>query len=108
MVKLASRILDTKAGHFDPSEFKDEFEWELRKVVKRKAAGKTIEAPEREERPSNVVDLMEALRQCPRQACRRTQVIILGKKNETSIPENAVKGTRTQARRLTAPSLAPR
>jgi non-homologous end joining protein Ku len=63
MIKLASHILDTKAGHFDPSDFKDEFELELRKLVKRKAAGKTIEAPEREERPSNVVNLMEALRQ---------------------------------------------
>ena len=63
MVSLASHILDTKAGHFDASQFKDEFEAELRKLVKRKAAGKTIETPEREERPSNVVDLMEALRQ---------------------------------------------
>jgi DNA end-binding protein Ku len=63
MISLASHILDTKSGHFDPSQFKDEFELELRKLVKRKAAGKTIEAPEREERPSNVVDLMEALRQ---------------------------------------------
>lgn len=63
MVRLAAHILDTKAGHFDPSAFKDEFELELRKLVKRKAAGKTIEAPEREERPSNVVDLMDALRQ---------------------------------------------
>jgi DNA end-binding protein Ku len=63
MVKLASHILDTKAGHFDASQFKDEFETELRKLVKRKAAGKAIEAPKREERPSNVVDLMEALRQ---------------------------------------------
>lgn len=63
MVKLASHILDTKAGHFDPSDFKDAFESELRKLVKKKAAGKTIEAPEREERPSNVVDLMDALKQ---------------------------------------------
>jgi uncharacterized membrane protein YeaQ/YmgE (transglycosylase-associated protein family) len=63
MVSLASHILETKAGHFDPSQFKDEFETELRKLVKRKAARKTIEAPGREERPSNVVDLMEALRQ---------------------------------------------
>jgi DNA end-binding protein Ku len=63
MLKLASHILDTTAGHFDPSGFKDEFELELRKLVKRKATGKTIEMPEREERPSNVVDLMEALRQ---------------------------------------------
>jgi DNA end-binding protein Ku len=63
MLKLASHILDTKEGHFDPSHFKDEYETELKKLVKRKAAGKTIEAPERQERPSNVVDLMEALRQ---------------------------------------------
>jgi DNA end-binding protein Ku len=63
MLSLASHILDTKAGHFDPSQFQDEFELELRKLVKRKASGKTIEAPEREERPSNVIDLMEALRQ---------------------------------------------
>jgi non-homologous end joining protein Ku len=31
--------------------------------VKRKASGKTIELPEREERPSNVVSLMDALKQ---------------------------------------------
>jgi DNA end-binding protein Ku len=46
MVSLASHILDSKAGHFDPGKFKDEFELALRKLVKRKAAGKTIEAPE--------------------------------------------------------------
>jgi DNA end-binding protein Ku len=63
MVSLAAHILDTKAGRFDPAKFKDEFELALRKLVKKKAAGKTIKAPEREERPSNVVDLMEALRQ---------------------------------------------
>lgn len=63
MLKLASHILDTKAGHFDPSEFKDEFETELKKLVKRKAAGKTIEPAEQQKRQSNVVDLMEALRQ---------------------------------------------
>jgi len=62
MISLASHILDGKSGHFDPSQFKDEFETELRKLVKRKAAGKPIERPGREDRPSNVVDLMEALR----------------------------------------------
>jgi DNA end-binding protein Ku len=63
MVSLASHILDTKAGHFDPSKFTDEFETELKKLVKRKAAGKPIEYEEPAERPSNVVNLMEALRQ---------------------------------------------
>jgi Ku protein len=63
MLKLAAHILDTKAGHFDPSEFTDEFETELEKLVKRKVAGKPIEYEEAAERPSNVVNLMEALRQ---------------------------------------------
>jgi DNA end-binding protein Ku len=63
MVSLASHILDTKAGHFDPSQFKDDFENSLRKLVKRKAAGKPIAAPEEKKRPSHVIDLMEALRQ---------------------------------------------
>ena len=40
MVSLASHILDTKAGHFDPAKFKDEFELALRKLVKRKAAAR--------------------------------------------------------------------
>jgi len=63
MIELAGHILDTKAAHFDPSKFKDEYEDALRKLVKRKAAGKTIETAEPEERPSNVINLMDALKQ---------------------------------------------
>ena len=63
MIELASHILERKAGRFDASQFKDEYELALRKLVKRKAAGKTIEPPaEKDDRP-NVIDLMEALRQ---------------------------------------------
>ena len=63
MIELAGHILDTKAAHFDPSKFKDEYEDALRKLVKRKAAGKTIETAEPEERPTNVINLMDALKQ---------------------------------------------
>jgi Ku protein len=63
MIELATHILDTKAAHFAPSKFKDEYEDALKKLVKRKAAGKPIEVAEKEERPSNVVSLMDALRQ---------------------------------------------
>jgi len=62
MIKLAEHILDTKAAHFDPKKFNDRYETALRKLVKRKASGKKIEEPEPEEKPSNVVSLMEALR----------------------------------------------
>jgi DNA end-binding protein Ku len=63
MIELASHILDTKAAHFDPSKFKDEYENALKTLVKRKAAGKKIKAPEREDQPDNVINLMDALKQ---------------------------------------------
>jgi DNA end-binding protein Ku len=62
MVELASHILDTKAAHFDPNKFKDEYEDALKALVRRKAAGKPIKAAEPEQRPSNVVSLMDALK----------------------------------------------
>jgi Ku protein len=63
MIELASHILDSKAAHFDPSKFKDEYENALKTLVKRKAAGKPVKVTEREERPDNVINLMDALRQ---------------------------------------------
>src|SRR3954463_6419137 len=42
MIELASHILDTKAAHFDPSQFKDEYEDALKALVRRKASGKPI------------------------------------------------------------------
>ena len=62
MVELAGHILDTKAAHFDPSKFKDEYETALKTLVKRKAAGKPIKAAEPEEKPDNVISLMDALK----------------------------------------------
>jgi len=74
MIELASHILDTKAAHFVPSKFKDEYEDALRKLVRRKAAGKPIEAAEPKPRESNVINLMDALRQSVkgRSSARRT------------------------------------
>src|SRR6201990_3771526 len=63
MVNLAGHILKTKATHFDPKKFKDEYEDALKKLVRRKASGKVIEAPEREEKSDNVVSLMDALKE---------------------------------------------
>jgi Ku protein len=62
MVELAGHILHTKASHFDPSKFKDEYEDALKALVRRKASGKTIKMPEREEKPDNVINLMDALK----------------------------------------------
>jgi DNA end-binding protein Ku len=62
MLDLAEHILETAAGHFDPRKFNDQYELELRKLVKRKAAGHKIEAPKPTEGGGKVIDLMEALR----------------------------------------------
>ena len=74
MVDLAAHILDTKASKFDPQKFKDKYETALKALVKRKAAGKTIEVPEEKEEDSNVINLMDALKQS------------LGRKKVTSSP----------------------
>jgi DNA end-binding protein Ku len=63
MVELASHILDTKAAHFDPSKFKDEYENALKALVRRKASGRPVKVAEREEKPDNVISLMDALKQ---------------------------------------------
>src|SRR5260370_6992302 len=66
MIELASHILDSKAGHFDLSKYKDEYENALKTLVRRKAAGKPVKVAEREERPDNVISLMDALQQSPK------------------------------------------
>lgn len=62
MVELAAHILKSKAAHFDPSKFKDQYETALKSLVKRKVSGKTIKAAPKEATPANVVNLMDALR----------------------------------------------
>ena len=61
MLKLAAHILETKRGHFDPAKFEDRYETALNALIKAKRAGK--EPPVlAEPRPSNVINLMDALR----------------------------------------------
>jgi DNA end-binding protein Ku len=63
MIELASHILDTKAAHFDPSKFKDEYENALKTLVRRKAAGKPVKVEKDAEKTGNVINLMDALKQ---------------------------------------------
>jgi DNA end-binding protein Ku len=63
MVSLAAHILEAKETKFDPRKFKDEYDIALKKLIRRKAKGKTIEAPSPPEKPDNVINLMDALRQ---------------------------------------------
>ena len=62
MKQLASHIVDTKAGHFEPAKFEDQYETAVVELIRKKQAGRPIE-PEKpmEERP-RVINLMDALR----------------------------------------------
>ena len=61
MLDLASHIVESKAGHFEPERFEDQYEDALKELLKKKQSGQKIEAP-REREPSKVVNLMDALR----------------------------------------------
>jgi DNA end-binding protein Ku len=61
MVKLAESIIVGKAGPFDPASFEDRYQAALRELVEAKLKGKKVTLPKSAE-PSNVVNLMDALR----------------------------------------------
>src|SRR6266480_2266534 len=61
MLELAKHIVQTKSGHFQPEKFEDHYEPALKELLKKKQAGQTI-MPAKEARPTNVVNLMDALR----------------------------------------------
>jgi DNA end-binding protein Ku len=61
MLDLASHIVESKAGHFEPQRFEDRYEDALKELLKTKQSGQKIEAP-KEREPSKVVNLMDALR----------------------------------------------
>jgi DNA end-binding protein Ku len=62
MLDLAIHIVDTKRGKFVPEKFEDHYENALKELLRKKQKGEKIERPKEPAR-TNVVNLMEALRQ---------------------------------------------
>ena len=60
-IQLAKQVIGTFAGDLELSEFKDEYQAELRKIIDAKIAGEEVVVSQ-EEAPAKVVDLMDALR----------------------------------------------
>jgi DNA end-binding protein Ku len=61
MIELAEVIIEKKAGDFDPARFTDRYQEEVHKLIDAKMRGEEFEKP-KVEKPSNVIDLKEALR----------------------------------------------
>ncbi len=61
-MRLASQIIDSLSGDWDPKRYHDTYTEELRELLERKAKGEVVEedtTPDQE--PAKVLDLMEAL-----------------------------------------------
>ena len=62
MVEIAARIIAQKEAEFDPTEFKDRYDDALRELIKSKTKGGKGVVEVEEPDDTNVIDLMEALR----------------------------------------------
>ena len=60
-MQLARQVISTFEKPLDLTQYKDEYQGELRRIIDAKVAGEDVVATE-EETPSKVVNLMEALR----------------------------------------------
>ena len=61
MLDLARHIVETKSGHFDPSNFEDRYESALQDLLEKKKSGQPI-AKVAPRSSSNVINLMDALK----------------------------------------------
>jgi len=61
-IKLAKQVIENFEGELDLSEYRDEYQEQLQRIIDAKIAGEEVVAP-REEAPPKVVNLMDALRQ---------------------------------------------
>lgn len=63
LLELATKVIERKKGKFDPSTFEDGYEKAVLDLIKsRKKSGKKVQAREVEEKPSNVINLFDALK----------------------------------------------
>ncbi len=90
MLDLAMHIVETKKGKFQPEKFEDRYEGALKDLIKKKRKGEKIEAP-KERPPSNVVNLMDALRQSVKEGRG-------SRRKPTRTPRRTKKSNRSHAR----------
>jgi DNA end-binding protein Ku len=60
-IDRAVALIEALACPWDPARYEDQYEKRLKRIIKRKRKGQTIEVPEREKEPAPVPDLMAAL-----------------------------------------------
>ncbi|MBF6090006.1 Ku protein [Nocardia cyriacigeorgica] len=112
-IKMAETLVDSMSEDFDPSEFKDEYQIELKRVLDEAIASGTGKVPEQPEaepvaQDAEVVDLVAALQRSLEASGRRAED---GKKRSAPAKKTAAKKTaskRTPAKKSTAKKTATR
>ena len=89
--KLAKQVIETFEGKLDLSQYRDEYQDELRKIIDKKIAGEEITAPV-EEPPARVVNLMDALR-------KSLDTVSASKKKPAKVELRRPAAAKTQRRR---------
>ena len=90
-VQLARQVIGNFEGGLDLTEFTDEYQAELRRVIDAKVAGEQVVVAE-DEAPAKVLDLMEALR-------KSLDSVGKGKKKPAKATAAAKRGSRAAPRR---------
>ncbi len=67
MLDLAKHIVEKKSGEFEPDKFEDHYEAALIDLINKKRSGVRITAKAAPKTAGNVINLMDALKQQPRQ-----------------------------------------
>jgi DNA end-binding protein Ku len=68
MLQLAQHILQTKAGDFDPAQFKDHYEEAVVELIRKKQENIPVKKEKEQPTAPNVINLMDALRRSVQQA----------------------------------------
>src|ERR1700739_1424050 len=109
MLDLATHIVDTKRGKFDPEKFEDEYEDALKELLRKKQKGEKIDQP-KERASSNVINLMDALRdslkaegtRAPARPAKKGRKRVEGQR-EMLLPIAGKKSKETPAKRAAKP-----
>jgi DNA end-binding protein Ku len=104
MLQLAQRILQTKAGEFDPAQFKDHYEEAVVELIRKKQENIPVKKEKEQPAAPNVINLMDALRRSVQQAAsapaqaKKAKKRIEGQK-EMLLPIEGKKPTREAAKK---------
>ncbi len=98
-LKMASSLIDTMAGDFDPSEYKDAYREALEAVIEAKVEGREVVQPEAEEEAPAAADLLSALRASVEAAKKGRGEGTAGKDGQAGRASGAGKGSGGKAGR---------